>query len=126
MLAAGMAVASILWGHEVSTREAIAKLSLGVLLTGLAGYAAGQSAQHRRREAEARRLELDLIAFPSFIRELPEVNRVNARDALVSRIFGAHAHEEVGSEPPVALDQSSISLLAQLADALLKVRGRTS
>jgi hypothetical protein len=68
----------------------IGKAAIGLALGGLASYAARQSARHRAREEAARRLELIIVAFGPFARELTneekqDESRIKVMDAIFLR-----------------------------------------
>ena len=71
-------VASFLF--DASPAVVVAKIAAVALLIGIAGYAAGQSGQHRRREQRAKRLYLELTAFGPFAEPLqPRKNSKRVR-----------------------------------------------
>jgi hypothetical protein len=84
VLAAAAAVVAA-FDHNATT--AGTKLAIAVLLGGVATYTARQSARHRSREEHARRLQLDLTAFPVFIEALPEEDRDAATVWMAERSF---------------------------------------
>jgi hypothetical protein len=71
--------------HKATT--AGTKLAIAILLGGVAAYTARQSARHRAREEHARKLQLDLTAFPVFIEALPEEDRDVATVWMAERSF---------------------------------------
>lgn len=104
--------------HKATT--AGTKLAIAILLGGVAAYTAKQSARHRSREERARRLQLDLTAFPVFIEALPEADRDAATVWMAERSFlGAKsvAHDE---------DDGGPSLLSQFVARRKKPEGEES
>jgi len=63
------------------------KASLGGLIGAPFFYARGQSARHRGREEQAKRLALELTSFRPFLSELPEQQRSNEIVAATPRYF---------------------------------------
>lgn len=86
-LLAGVAAGSAAFFSDQNAAHIAGKLVLGLLLAGLAGYTARQSAEHRRREVNARKLQLDLAAFGPFIDPLPEDMKHEERILLGRRVF---------------------------------------
>lgn len=90
LLAAGAALWAVLAtaaSSEPSWVAATTKTVLALAVGGVAAYAASQAAQHRRREEEAKRIELDLVTFDPFIRELSEERQEYLRAMFVERAF---------------------------------------
>jgi phosphate uptake regulator len=81
-----------------------AKLSLSIILGGIATYAGGQSAAHRRREQHARGLQLELTAFAPFIEPLTPEQKEEERVIMTRKTFGKTTAIESANEPgPTAL-----------------------
>ena len=122
--AAGVAVIGYIIGlkskEPLTTAELIQHLSLGAILLGLAGYAAKQSGEHRRREEEARKFQLDLAAFAPFIQRLPEDEQNAARLDLIQKVFGRPVGPHNGKADAV-IGSGEISLLSKLLDSLAKM-----
>src|ERR1700733_5325119 len=98
-----------------------AKVAVVLVLAGLAGYAAKQSAEHREREVRARRLELELTAFGPFTEALrDEEKERTVREAFIERIFVGEKGLPEKRDSPAALTSGDLSLLGQLADILRK------
>lgn len=73
---------------KATTTSAItAKVTATLVAAGLAAYAGRQSGRHREREEEAKRLELELAAFPPFIDSLDESQKRDVRKAFADRAF---------------------------------------
>jgi hypothetical protein len=86
-LGALAAVAAIVAAFDHNATTAGTKLAIAVLVGGVAAYTARQSARHRSREEHARRLQLDLTAFPVFIEALPEEDKDAATVWMAERSF---------------------------------------
>lgn len=80
------------------TSTLIAKLAVSAVLGTLATYTATQSGKHRRREARARDLQLQLTAFSPFIAplhdEVKQLERVRMTRRTFGRIESAQAEED--------------------------------
>jgi hypothetical protein len=91
VLLALLAVAIGCWAAfegDQETANLAGKLTIGIVLGGVAAYAARQSARHRGREEDARAIQLDLAAFQPFIELLPEAQQHEERIALGRKLFG--------------------------------------
>jgi hypothetical protein len=103
LTAVAMGIYAVVMGDQ--TNQALAaKLAVSVILGGLAAYSARQSARHRRREEQARRLQLELTAFGPFIEPLQPEQREEERVIMARKTFGkstvrAQAEEEPGPTP---------------------------
>jgi hypothetical protein len=86
-LGVGAVAAAIVAAFDHKATTAGTKLAIAILLGGVAAYTARQSARHRSREEHARRLQLDLTAFPVFIEALPEEDRDAATVWMAERSF---------------------------------------
>jgi hypothetical protein len=72
--------------------EAVAgKITVALLIAGVAGYAGGLAHHHRERAANARRLEIEMNAFGPFIATLDREDRNDLRSTAVWRFFGPNA-----------------------------------
>lgn len=103
-----------------STSLVVAKVAAVALFLSIAGYAANQSGHHRRREQRARRLELELIAFPSFTEPLDDPDQKQVRKEFIERLFVGDPGED-GSQK--ALTEDNISMVTRLLDAFRKSSG---
>jgi hypothetical protein len=114
LVAVGLAIAEVAGGSSFL----FAKLAAITLLLGVAGYAAGQSGQHRRREKRARRLYLELVAFKPFSEPLPEPERHAVRKEFIERLFvGDPAAEgEDHKEDDVKFSDENLSVLLKFMD----------
>lgn len=86
-LLAGLVAGSAAFLSDQEPEHIAGKIAVGVLLAGVAGYTARQSAQHRHREERASKLHLDLAAFGPFIEPLPEEAKNEERILLGRRVF---------------------------------------
>jgi hypothetical protein len=102
----GMALLTALDDPDDLTWQAlIAHLSVSLLLGGLATFAGKQSGLHRRREAVAKELELDLAAIGPFLEQMEPAQRVEAIQAFTQRWMTSRAiggPDGGGSPLPVA------------------------
>lgn len=96
------------------------KVAAGVVTFGVAGYAANQSRDHRRREEAARSLEMDLVAFGPFTKELDPETQSKLREALVEKVFGRSVSSIDATSAP--LTQESVTLLDHALDVFIKAR----
>jgi hypothetical protein len=98
----------------------ITKIAAVTLLLGIAGYAAGQSGQHRRREQRARRLYLELVAFKPFSEPLDDPEKNAVRKEFIERLFvgdpGAEGEDHKGNE--VKLSDENLSALLKVIDLI--------
>jgi hypothetical protein len=89
----------------------VAKVAAVTLLLGIAGYAAGQSGQHRRREQRAKRLELELVAFDPFTEPLPSEEKNAVRKDFIERLFvGDPGEDHKGDDAKVSDENLSVLL----------------
>lgn len=100
---------------EASAVLIVTKVAFTAVVAGIAGYAAGQSAQHRKREVRARRLFLELTAFGPFADPLTDEDRAVVRKEFIRRLF---VGDPQGLDGEVALTKENISLLGQLTSVL--------
>ena len=121
-----LAVAAVAWaihvgsGDDAALTATVSRLGLGVLLGGLSGYAARQSARHRAREEEARSLEMDLVAFTPFVRDLGD-HQAELKAELVRKVFGRSAGRLATDEP--TLSSEHVTLVGQLLGAINRETG---
>ncbi|HEY4809926.1 MAG TPA: hypothetical protein VIH71_02605 [Solirubrobacteraceae bacterium] len=123
LLATGVAIFGVVYAVAVEAKTSLiaAKVAVVLVLAGLAGYAAKQSAEHREREVRARRLELELTAFGPFTEALrDEEKERTVREAFIERIFVGEKGLPEKRDSPAALTSGDLSLLGQLADILRK------
>jgi len=98
---------------SLSVATIASRLFLSVLAGSVASYAAAQSARHRKREEQNRQMELQLVAFEPFIRELKDEEKDKARVTVVNRIFNSDpSHADDQSTPSITNDQ--IGLLQKI------------
>jgi hypothetical protein len=97
--AVAMGVYAVVAGDQ--TNQALAaKLAVSVILGGLAAYTARQSGRHRRREEQARRLQLELTAFGPFIEPLQPEQREEERVIMARKTFGKSTEKAASEEEP--------------------------
>jgi hypothetical protein len=97
-LLAGLVAGSAAFLSDQEPAHIAGKIAVGVLLAGVAGYTARQSAQHRHREERASKLHLDLAAFGPFIEPLPEDAKNEERILLGRRVFARDEDNERRTE----------------------------
>lgn len=95
----------------------VAKVTAVTLLLGIAGYAAEQSGQHRRREHRARRLYLQLVAFKPVSEPLPETEKNTVRKEFIERMFvGDPAEDHKGND--AKMSDENLSVLLKFIDLI--------
>jgi hypothetical protein len=118
LCAAGAAILSIF--HEPDEPSSVAaKLAVSVIFGGLAGYTARQSGRHQRREARARKLQLELTAFGPFVEPLGTEQKEEERVILARKTFtgGTGTDEETFRDPgPAPISFLMKERLKQLED----------
>jgi hypothetical protein len=123
---AALAALSVLFKHNDQHPAwdiAIAKLTVGVALGGIAGYAASQSARHRHREEAARQVELRIAALGPITHDLSEEDQKLARGKFMeSVLMSSKVPDATNHEASITREQ--IGLVNQLADGLLKILKR--
>jgi hypothetical protein len=73
---------------------------VGLIIAGAAGYTAGIARHHRERSASARRLELEMNSFDTFIAPLDGDERNDLRSTIIWRFFGPENEaQQPDSEP---------------------------
>ncbi len=95
----------------------VAKVTAVTLLLGIAGYAAEQSGQHRRREQRARRLYLQLVAFKPISEPLPEAEKNAVRKEFIERMFVGDLAEDHKVDD-AKLSDENLSVLLKFIDAV--------
>lgn len=103
------------WGG--GTALIVAKVTAVTLLLGIAGYAAEQSGQHRRREQRARRLYMQMVAFKPFSEPLPEAEKNTVRKEFIERMFVGDLAEDHKSDD-AKLSDENLSVLLKFIDAV--------
>lgn len=99
LLAVGAVIIAVAEKHPVAETFA-GKLALSAILGGIATYAARQSAYHRRREQQARDLQLELTAFAPFIEPLSADQQEEERVIMTRKTFGKTTDVEKHAEEP--------------------------
>jgi hypothetical protein len=74
-------------GDDFNWQVFASKSFISVPLLVLAGYAARESAKHRREEQYARKVELQLASIDSYLIELPDTERHRIKAKLADRFF---------------------------------------
>lgn len=120
VLAVAFIVLSALAPDKASSTSAIiAKVTATLVAAGIAAYAGRQSGRHREREEEAKRLELELVAFPPFIDSLDDDQKRDVRKEFADRAF--RGRPEQAPTRSLFRKQDSFGVGApELLDALLK------
>jgi hypothetical protein len=117
------AVAAAIWAvarNADDTHSLIAKLAVSSAIGALATYVAAQSSKHRRREARARELQLQLAAFSPFIAPLESDLQQLERVRMARRTFGVW--DTAGAEHPDDEDDLGPTALGMVKDILLRSR----
>jgi hypothetical protein len=121
ILAAAVAIAAVVLAAVGdggnSAALLIGKIAVATLLLGIAGYAAGQSGQHRRREQRARRLYLQLVAFKPISEPLPDEKKNEVRKDFIERMFVGDLAED-HKDGDVKMSDENLSLVVKVVDAL--------
>jgi hypothetical protein len=97
ILAAGIPLIIGVENSKQSPESVAGKITIGLILAGIASYTAGVARHHRQRAATARRLAIELNAFGPFIAPLEKEDRDDLRSTIVWRFFG----------PPDAVNQDA-------------------
>lgn len=95
----------------------VAKITAVTLLLGIAGYAAGQSGQHRRREQRSRRLYMQMVAFKPFSEPLPDPEKKEVRKEFIERMFVGDPGEDHKGED-VKLSDENLSAILKFIDVI--------
>jgi hypothetical protein len=87
--------------HAKQSPESVAgKITIALIIAGVAGYAAGIARHHRERAATARRLELEMNSFGPFVAPLEPRDRNDLHSTIIWRFFGPEAvPQEPDSDP---------------------------
>jgi hypothetical protein len=119
LVAAGVGIAAVIASFfvDASSSVVVAKIAAVALLIGIAGYAAGQSGQHRRREQRAKRLELELVAFGPFSEPLEPEEKLKVRKDFIGRLFVGDPGDEHQQEQS-SFSEEQLSALATIASLL--------
>lgn len=100
LLAASVPVALGVLEAKQSPESVAGKISIALIIAGVAGYVANLAHHHRERSARARRLQIELNAFGPFIATLNEEDRDDLRSTIVWRFFGPdNTSQEPDDEP---------------------------
>ena len=99
LAAVAVGIYAIVVGDQTN-QDLTAKLVVSIILGGLAAYSARQSARHRRREEQARQLQLELTAFGPFIEPLAPEQREEERVVMARKTFGKSTDSAAPEEEP--------------------------
>lgn len=116
VLVALVAVILALEGLGDGASTIVAKVTAVTLLLGIAGYAAGQSGQHRRREQRARRLYLQMVAFKPFSEPLPDPEKMEVRKEFIERMFVGDLGNDEHKDGDVKVSDENLSVLLKFID----------
>jgi hypothetical protein len=119
LAAAAVAIYAVVAGDQ-SNQDIVAKLAVSLILGGIAAYVARQSARHRRREEQARRLQLELTAFGPFIEPLQPEQREEERVVMTRKTFGKSTEKAAPEEEP---GPTPLSFLLRRREKELKEQG---
>lgn len=116
-----LAAGSLLFGSTAGSPNwelVIGKLAVAIALGGVAAYAASQSGRHRRREEDARQLELTIAAFGPFVRDLDEPRQIASREKVVDAIFMREIGGSRGPTPSgsTTLSEDQINIVSKLLE----------
>jgi hypothetical protein len=101
VLAAGVPLLIGVENADQTPESVAGKITVGLILAGIASYTAGVARHHRQRSATARRLAIELNAFGPFVAPLEKADRDDLRSTIVWRFFGPpkDLNQESDSEP---------------------------
>jgi len=111
-IAAGISIFIGIENSGQSPESVAGKITVALILAGIAGYTAGVARHHRQRAATARRLAIELVAFGPFIAPLDKADRDDVRSTIVWRFFGPpedvnQAQDEAPTPGPALLQRLS-------------------
>jgi hypothetical protein len=101
----------------LDVEELIARLASAVAFGAIAAYAGQQSGRHRRREEDAKQLELDLTAIGPFVEEIDEAKRDEVRQLFVQRWMESRSRDydaESDDVPALTAAQLAKVIVSQL------------
>jgi hypothetical protein len=109
-IAAGISIFIGIENSGQSPESVAGKITVALILAGIAGYTAGVARHHRQRAATARRLAIELVAFGPFIAPLGKTDRDDVRSTIVWRFFGPpedvnQARDEAPTPGPALLQR---------------------
>jgi hypothetical protein len=111
----GLIIVGLSFAYHATTAEQIGKVLTVAVLLAIAGYAANQSTQHRRREQRAKRLELELVAFGPFTEPLGQEEQRQVRKELIERLFvGDPGEDDAHPAEGTGLSDEQFNLLTQV------------
>ncbi len=112
-VAAAAKAATVSNPHET---EFIGKLAISVILAGISRYTAIQSSRARKREAEARGLQLDLAVFGPFVEPLERAQQEEERVIMTRKTFGKVRGQDLGEDDPGPMPLSQLMRRQQAGD----------
>lgn len=101
----------------------ISTTSLTLVLIGMGGYAARQSAIHRVAEQKLRWFALEVKAIDPFLSSLPEENRNALKDQLAQKLFGSN-HKSV-NDRDVNIHPTAVRAISEAVVSILKAVGKS-
>ena len=116
--AASYSLLEISIGHALTNQQIAGRLAVVGLLLGVAGYAARQSGQHRRREVAARRIELALTALEPFIAGLSTEEKAAMRKLVAGGVFDLTTRADDEEQTP-AITDDTLTLLGHVRDLVV-------
>lgn len=120
---AGVAAGTVLLGAssgETAWQLLIGKIAIGVTFGGIAGYAARQSARHRRREESARHLELNLATFGSLAEQLDSDALKQARADLVGSMLRRDDSRTTSDGDVAVVGEPQLLVIQRLLEMMVK------
>ena len=100
LLAALVPIALGVLKAEQSPESVAGKISVALIIAGVASYAAGIARHHRERAAKARLMELEMTSFDPFISPLDPQERNDLRSTIIWRFFGPDGEPQKVDSPP--------------------------
>ena len=111
-IGAAAGVVLLLFFHRsLNPAQQIGHILTSAAMLGIAGYAAQQSALHRRREADARKKFLALVAFSPMAEPLDTARKLELREKLIESTL---LNVPDGPEGEDSISSSQVSVIKQL------------
>lgn len=108
--------------NEFNWKLAIFRTSVAIMLAVPATYAAKESAKHRAYEQRNRTLELELATIDPYIESMPSQNKIEIKQKLTDRFFGAVENEKEYKED-TAHTKNILDILKLAIENLTKKSG---
>lgn len=122
VLAVGAVVLATVQPDQATSASAIvAKVAATLVAAGVAAYAGRQSGRHRQREEEAKRLELELVAFPPFIESLEDDQKRDVRKDFARRAFRGRPSDPSSAGSGDAQADEALGFIPEIRDALRNI-----